>query len=131
MKLCSECGNQLEENDVICSNCKNPIAEDAATNQTADHSAEPQYDNTTDNTAEVSNKVNRTGLHIAAFIVTLIGAFFTATSSYGFALLWIIPMVIVYITKFCKRSKIPIGFKICVLIFLSAPGGILLLCAKD
>ena len=56
---------------------------------------------------------------------------FTIIFTYGIGLLWIIPMAIVYIIKFCKRSKISTGFKVCVLIFMSLPGGILLLCAKD
>ena len=70
-------------------------------------------------------------MHVAALILTIIGAIATAIMTWGIGLLWIIPMVIVYIVKFSSRSVMPTGFKVCILIFVSTIGGILSLCAKD
>ena len=102
MKYCAKCGNQMVDEAVVCVNCGCAV--------------EP--------IAGISKKTS--GLTLAAKILMII-----ATVVSGFVLLplaWTVPMTVIYFKKLERGEPISLGFKICVLLFVSTPAGILMLC---
>ena len=140
MKYCSKCGNQINENAVICPKCGCIID-----NSIINHKSSPSK--------------NIGGLKIAAGIFMIIRAILSGLAliplfaylpvlayyggySYGFGLTLVllidvpliitqIAMTIVYWRRVNDREPIGLGFKICSLLFVSLVGGILMLCDRD
>ncbi len=68
-------------------------------------------------------------MKLAAFILCLI-----STISMGFLLIplaWCIPMTIKVYKAYKNDEKLSVGFDVCVLLFVSLIGGILLLCDNE
>lgn len=107
---CRQCGKELVETAVVCPNCGSPTA---------------NFDN-----AKKANKVekgsyDKNGLKDVAKILMII-----CTVVSGFAIIplaWCLPMTISYSRKVQNKEPISLGFKICILLFVSRIAGILLL----
>lgn len=106
MKYCAHCGKEMDDNAVICLNCGCRAETHNAT------AAADQKD-----------------LSLAVKIFMIIG---TVISGIAFLLplAWTIPMTVSIRRRLDKNQPIGIGFKICVLLFVSTVAGILLFFVK-
>lgn len=100
MSYCKKCGSNLNDGDTFCSNCGTQINEQPKSN----------------------------ALLTVAKVFIIIGC--VLTSLYGFIipLAWCLPMTLKLCKKINNGENISTGFKVCTLLFVSAVGGILLLC---
>ena len=65
-----------------------------------------------------------------ARIWMIIGTVATCLSLYFIPIVWCLPMTIYYFNKTKKGEKVSTGFKVCALLFVSLPGGVIMLCDK-
>ena len=105
MKYCSKCGKEITEGTEYCLGCGNAIEK-------------PVVDTTPVNDP----------LKIIIKIFLLIGVISTAVSTYALGLIWCLPMWRAYNRMKENGEPISVGFKVCTLIFVSAPAGIMMLC---
>lgn len=108
--FCSHCGSEVNDEAVVCVHCGCAVT--------------PQKIQQTG-----ANKVEVSGLKKAAQILMIIGT--VAMGIWLIPLIWCIPMICSYNSKIEKGEPISVGFKVCILLFVSCIGGILLLCDKD
>ena len=103
MSYCSHCGKEIEEGAVVCTQCGFAI------------------------TKEIPKPIKSYGV-LKGFMILgcIISAF-----AYLIPLCWCIPMTVNLFDKIKRREKMGTGFKVCVLLFVSAIAGILLLCDND
>ena len=111
--FCSHCGNEVNNDAVVCIHCGCSIASQK----------------TSLKNENISNQNNISGLKIAAKILMIIST--VIMGIYLIPLAWCIPMLSSYSNKIEKGEPISIGFKVCILIFVSLVAGILLLCDKE
>ena len=71
------------------------------------------------------------GLAKAAKVFMIIGMILTGICCYFVGFAWTIPMTVKYLKALKEGRRLSTGFKVCCLIFVSAVGGILMLCDKD
>ncbi len=105
---CSNCGKEINSSDSFCPNCGTKVNSDQI------YMGENK-----------SKSENKKMLRTVALVFMII-----STVVFGFALIplaWMIPMCIYVNNKMKDGSEIGIGFKVCVLLFCSTIGGILLL----
>ena len=107
--FCVHCGNEVSDEAVICIHCGCAL--------------KPQKLNSGSNQSSVSTL--KTVANVFMIISTILMGF------YLIPLIWCIPMLCCYSSKIRNGEPISIGFKICILIFVSLIGGILLLCDKE
>ena len=107
MKYCSKCGKEVEENATYCLGCGCAVNEEAAP-------------------AEQTNV-----LKLLTKIFMIIGVVGTSVSTYALGLIWCLPMWKHW--KKCVETGTPVstGFKVCTLLFVSMPAGIMMLCDND
>ena len=103
MKYCSNCGNELLDEAVVCVKCG---------------SLTENYEKTEEK-EESSTLVTAT--KVLMIISTVIIGF------YILPLAWCIPMTVSYFNKIKNKKPIETGFKVCTLIFVSTISGILML----
>lgn len=108
MKFCTNCGAQMVDEAAICTNCGVAFDSKPAPRQ---------------NTGS--------GMTTAAKVLMVLGTIVMALTSYGIALLWCLPMTIVYFKKVKNFEPIGTGFKVCCLLFVSTLGGIFMLLDKN
>lgn len=105
MKYCSKCGKEITEGTAYCLGCgcaiEAPVAE-----------AAPAYD----------------PLKTLIKIFMLIGVIATSVSTYAIGLAWCLPMWRAYNRMKDNGEPISTKFKVCTLIFVSVPAGIMMLC---
>ncbi len=106
--FCKTCGNELDNQALICPKCGVPTDN---YNKTATTSAQ----STTTNIAKIF------------LIISCVFSIF----SFFIPLAWCIPMTIHYYKTINKGEKVSLGFKICTLLFVSTISGILMLCEKE
>ena len=128
MKFCADCGAQIDDNAIFCGNCGKATSEQQATNNNnyQDFQGYQTYP-----TPEEPAKKELSGLGKAAKILTVIGAILTSISTYCLGFIWCIPMVLSFNKKIKRGEKISTAFKVCILLFVSSVGGILMLCDPD
>ncbi len=102
MKYCSQCGNQLLDEAIVCPQCG--------------CAAEP---------ARGAGQ-NASGLQIAAKVFMVLGCISYACML--FPLIWTLPMTIHYFKATSKGEPVGTGFKVCSLLFVNLIAGILMLC---
>ncbi len=105
MKYCTKCGHELVDEAVICVNCGC----------------------STENTVKKQEK-GYDGI-IKAFLI--VGTVISSLIFFLIPLAWCLPITIICIKKLNRGEPISMGFKICILLFVSLISGILLLCKKD
>ena len=119
---CKNCGNQLDDKAVICTQCGclTDLGErlNINLNQTIENQPKQQTASSTNNT-----------LGLVAKILMIITCVFTGF--YIIPLCWTIPMTVSLSKKLKNNQPISVGFKICILLFVNTIAGILLLCMKD
>ena len=150
MKFCKNCGTQLPDEAFVCSNCgtaldqtpNQPVmngqapAQNYAQPQTQAY-AQPQapaYPNAQYQTANPyyqAAPAPLSGLAKAAKVFMIIGMILTGICCYFVGFAWTIPMTVKYLKALKEGRRLSTGFKVCCLIFVSAVGGILMLCDKD
>ena len=74
----------------------------------------------------IEEKTGSSGLKTAAKVLLIIGT--VIQGFYLVPLLWCLPMTISYFRKVKNNEEITSGFKVCVLLFVNAVAGILMLC---
>ncbi len=114
---CKNCGNQLDDKAVICTQCGclTDLGESLNLNIN-----QPKQ--------QPSSNTNST-LGLVAKILMIITCVFTGF--YIIPLCWTIPMTVSLSKKLKNNQPISVGFKICILLFVNTIAGILLLCMKD
>ena len=106
MKFCQNCGAEIDENAVVCTNCGCAIA--------------PEKKEPTPATD---------GLAIAIKIFLIIGCI--AQGWMILPLAWCLPITIMTFKKFKSGEKIGTGLKVCALLLVNTIAGILMLCRPD
>ena len=111
MRFCPTCGTQHIEEAVVCPNCGCALS---------------------DNLISASKK-NVSGLRTAAKVLMIVGTVMTALIPYFmiYSLAWTLPMTLSYCKKLRNNEPVGTGFKVCSLIFVSLPAGILMLCDNE
>ncbi len=117
--FCRNCGNQLDDKAVICTKCGclTELGDKMNLGQQTNLSETPEKTNNSD------------GLGTVAKVFAIIGT--AIMGIYLFPLLWTLPMTIALCKKLERKEPISVGFKVCMLLFVSTIAGILLLCRKD
>lgn len=119
MKFCSKCGKELHDDAVVCEGCGCPVSANSQPIQQA-----PQYGN------YVLKKEKKYGdLATAAKVFAILGCI-----SKGWMLLplaWCLPITISFCNKVNKGEEVGAGLKVCMLLFVSRPGGIFALCMGE
>lgn len=125
--FCKNCGNQLDDNAVICVKCGCLIDEGVVIQK---KQAEQQTEQQVETPKKVQSKTsaNET-LGLVAKILMIISCVFTGF--YLIPLCWTIPMTVSLSKKLKNKEDISVAFKICILLFVNTISGILLLCMKD
>ena len=108
MKYCTNCGNELFDEAVICPKCGYPTAE-----------------------FYLQLKSNNIKPNTSYFVVKIFMIIATVINGlYILPLAWCIPMTVNFCKKYDKGIPISTGFKVCTLLFVNFVSGILLLCAS-
>ena len=102
---CTNCGNELNEQAVICPNCGVP----------------------TSNYSSFSKSSDKDGLKTLIKIFLIISCVFSVFSLL-IPLAWCLPMTLHYNKTVNNGEKVGIGFKVCTLLFVNTIAGILMLC---
>ena len=108
--ICNKCGEEIMDEAVICPKCG-------------------CYTENYNPQVEVKNENSVSSLKKVAKVFMIIGTILMGL--YIIPLAWTIPMLINFNCKLETNEKISVGFKVCVLLFVSTIAGILLLCDKD
>ncbi len=104
MKFCSHCGNELDDEAIVCPNCGCPCDGGAPNDK-----SEP--------------------IHMATKVFLVLSCVVGGATI--FPLLWMLPMTVHYF-RCCNEGKDPsLAFKICTLIFVNVISGILMLVDKE
>ena len=111
MKFCSKCGKELVDEAVVCTGCGCAI--ESVSKKEEDSNKELGYG----------------GLGVAAQVFAIIGT--VVLGLWIFPLAWCLPMTIIFCSKVNKGEKIGVGFKVCMLLFVSLLGGIFALCMGE
>ena len=109
MKFCKHCGTQLVDSAAICPQCGN--------------AAGPMLNQTTDSSQKRKEPVMIT----ATKILLVLGAAVVTISLYFVPLIWCVPMIFYYFKKVDAGEPISTWFKICTMLFVSLPAGILMM----
>lgn len=119
---CKNCGNQVDEKAVICTQCGclTDLGEKLNLNQ--------QQPTTNQNTSTSGGKSSKDTLGMVAKILMIISCVFMGF--YIIPLCWTIPMTISLSNKLKNNEPISTGFAVCTLLFVNTIAGILLLCMK-
>lgn len=103
MKYCPTCGSQMDDAAAFCTNCSTALSTPAPKKES--------------------------GITIAAKVLMVLGAIITSIAAFPvIGLAWCIPMTVVYFKNVKNNRPISTAFKICTLLFVSLPAGILMLC---
>ena len=116
-KYCTYCGNELMDQAAFCPKCGCPVQGAQPIMQQPTYQYQPAQ----------AVPYGQDGLTVAAKVLLIIGCVFS-----GFfwlvPLAWTIPMTVSFCDKIKRGEKISTGFAVCILLFLSLVGGILILC---
>lgn len=115
MKYCKNCGEKLDDDAKFCPKCGEKVGELKQTVQT------------TQNTQ--NNSSSQDSLGTVAFVFMILSCVFLGL--YLIPLIWCIPMTVCLNRQLKSGEPISVGFKICILIFVSLIAGILLLCRNE
>ncbi len=114
MKYCTYCGAEMLDEAVLCVKCGRMVENIPNTQQ--------HYYSQPSQSMDLSTVIK---------ILLIVGMVLMAISTFGIALAWCIPMYTSYMRKIQNREPITTGFKVCILLFVSTMGGILMLCDKN
>lgn len=118
MKYCTKCGNQLEDEAVVCYEC-------GCSTDDVEYVEEGPKRGTT---AVVFTSI----FMVLGIIGNLANLTLYVSEIIGIvSLLWTIPMTIIYLIRIKRNEPISLGFKVCSLLFVSGIAGIIMLCQKD
>lgn len=109
---CPKCGKENSDSATYCDSCGAPLKDVPTT-----------YNCVAENN---SNSAKKT-MYLITFVLSLI-----ATISFGFLLIplaWMIPMTVKIYNAYKNNTVLSTGFKVCVLLFNTFIGGIILLFA--
>ena len=113
MKYCTHCGKELQEDATFCSQCGSYAGIYEA------------------KTAKQESAKSLSGLKAATKIVLIISMIMVGISTYGLVFIWAAPMTSHYCKKIDRGEPVSMGFKVCTLLFVSTPAGIMMLCDQD
>ena len=122
MKYCKHCGKAAMDDAIFCSHCGSALmGKKRGENQ--DVNCSSKKETTMRCVRPISG--NRAVAKRMMILVTVLAAFCIIP------LLWCLPMTIYYCQKIKERKPVGVGFKICVLLFITRLGGILMLCDRE
>lgn len=110
--FCRECGAEISDKAFVCPKCGC---------LTGNKEAKQSVANTDDNLT----------LKNIAKIFLIIGCVTTGLGGLFIPFAWTIPMTISYCNKAKNNEPVSIGFKVCILLFVSLIAGVLLLCDEE
>ena len=105
MKYCQKCGKEIADEAVICTGCGCAVVQAKRVTGGND------------------------GLAVASKIFLILGCIVQGWLLIPLA--WCLPITIAVCNRMKNNEPVGVGFKVCVLIFVSVIGGILLLCRSD
>ncbi len=106
MKYCPNCGQAYSDQATTCTSCGYNFYATPAPNE-------------------------KSGLETTIKVFLIIGAILTSLMGYFIPLAWCIPLTILAFKRLNNHQPMSVGFKVCVLLFVSTIGGILLLCHNE
>lgn len=121
---CSHCGNELEENEKICSKCGQSCESKGAPNNSENPFASAAA-------APFLPTRRESGLSIAVKVLMILSTIGIGISTFLIGLAWTIPMTVHYFNSIKFRRPIGTGFKVCSLLFVNTIAGILMLCDNE
>ena len=104
---CTNCGNEINEQAVICPSCGVPTG---------------NYEKFSIKATKTNDRGASKAFMILACILSIAGLLIP--------LAWCLPMTIVYFKKVNRGEDVGTGFKVCTLLFVNTIAGILMLCDK-
>lgn len=119
MKFCPNCGNQMDDTAMFCSNCG--FQQNAQPYQNVN----PVYNNYPVQEAYATESALKTVAKVFMILSTVI---------LGLSIIplaWCIPMTVYYFNRTKYRQPVGVGFKICTLIFVNIISGVLMLCDNE
>ena len=146
---CSNCGNELKEEDRFCKNCGRKNEDFVEVKVIGDveicvppppppisfNTQNSNQQTTSQQTVKQQNSVQvvseDSGLVVAVKVFMILGTITTALLTRFVGLCWCIPMTIYYFNKVKEGQHIRAVYISCVMLFVSLIGGILMLCDKE
>lgn len=135
--FCKSCGSNINDGSAVCPYCGTsqsgspvqPAAPQQSYQQPYQQSYQQPYQHQTYFEPRKAWKYGTVikiflGLGVAAKVLLAIAD----SPIYFISLLWMVPMVIYSFNAISNNEQVGVGFKICVLLFVSTIGGILMLC---
>ena len=129
---CKNCGNQVDDRAVICTQCG--CLTDFGEKLNFNQNPQQHEERPTTTQVQQSNQTNTASsnedtLGLVAKILMIVST--VLTGLYIIPLAWMLPMTLSLSNKLNNKEPISVGFKICILLFGNTIAGILLLCRKD
>ena len=125
---CRNCGHQVDDNAVICTQCGCLTDLGERMNLSAKSQTPVNLNGECENTTSNVKKESDT-LGLVAKIFMILST--VITGFYIIPLAWMLPMTIVLCNKLKNDKEITVGFAVCILLFCNTIAGILLLCRRE
>lgn len=130
MNYCYNCGSKISEYDVYCPFCGTKIEKEVEDKKKSGRKANKVFKLIAKITAAVEFGLAAYVLSIIALELSILGLV-----AYGLLalvpLIWMLPLMLSVYRKINNNEYMSKAYKICVLIFLSIPTGVMLLLIKD
>ena len=130
MIYCPNCGSKISERDVYCSFCGAKIEQEVIDKKKSGRKANKVFKLIAKIAAGVDFGIVAFYLSIIALDLSIFG-FFMEGLIFMIPLIWMLPLMLSVYRKINNNEYMSKAYKICVLIFLSIPTGVMLLLIKD
>ena len=130
MNYCYNCGSKISEYDVYCSFCGTKIEKEVVDKKKSGRKANKVFKLIAKITAGVEFGLVAFVLSLIALDLSIFG-FFMEGLIVMIPLIWMLPLMLSVYRKINNNEYMSKAYKICVLIFLSIPTGVMLLLIKD
>ena len=146
---CSNCGNEIKEDDRFCKNCGRKNEDFLEVKVVGDvkicvppppppisfNTQNLNQQTTSQQTVKQQNSVQvvseDSGLVITIKVFLILGIIATALLTRFVGICWCVPMTVYYFNKVKKGQRIGAPFISCTLLFVSLIAGILMMCDKE
>ena len=133
-KFCENCGRKLSDN-INCAQCGNEILSDAQICPSCGYYQNSASQDIPSREAPPQNPLNTIGTDRDETLKLVIKIFLIfGCISFGWLLvplLWCIPLTTGVFNRFKTGEPVPMGTKICILLFVNVVAGVCLLCLDD
>ena len=130
MNYCYNCGSKISEYDVYCPFCGTKIEKEVVDKKKSGRKANKVFKLIAKITAGVEFGLVAFVLSLIALDLSIFG-FFMEGLIVMIPLIWMLPLMLSVYRKINNNEYMSKAYKICVLIFLSIPTGVMLLLIKD